>query len=72
MNASGKLNTCKSNGNSWCLHQKTSGGRVRNVYAIYLLLGYSPEKFGLIPYNIMKSHGFMIKASVVEDEHASY
>ena len=72
MNASGKLNTCKSNGNFWCLHRKTSGGRVRNAYAIYLLLGYSPEKFGLIPYNIINSHEFMIKASAVKDEHASY
>ena len=53
MNASGKPNTCKSNGNFWCLHRKTSGERVRNAYAICLLLGYSPEKFGLIPYNII-------------------
>ena len=30
----------------------TSGARVRNAYATYLLLEYSPEKFGLILYNI--------------------
>ena len=50
----------------------TSGARVRNAYAICLLLGYSPEKFGLIPYNIKIPHGFLIKASVVKDEQASY
>ena len=50
----------------------TSGARVRNAYATYLLLEYSPEKFGLIPYNIMNSQDFMIKASAVKDEHAAY
>ena len=50
----------------------TSGARVRNAYATYLLLEYSPEKFGLILYNIINSHEYMIKASAVKDEHASY
>ncbi len=43
-----------------------------NAYTIYLLQEDSPEKFGLIPHGITRSHGFVIKASVVEDEYASY
>ncbi len=39
----------------------TSGERVRNTYATYPELRDSPEKFGLMPYNIMNSHVFMIK-----------
>ena len=35
----------------------TTGARVRNAYATYLLLGYSPEKFGLIPHSTIQSHG---------------
>ena len=50
----------------------TSGGRVRNAYATYLLLEYSPEKFGLILNNIIKSHVFLIKVLTVKDGHASY
>ncbi len=50
----------------------TTGARVSNAYTIYLLQGDSPEKFGLIPHGIIESHGFIIKASVVKDEYASY
>jgi hypothetical protein len=50
----------------------TSGARVSNAYAIYLLLEYSPEKFGLILYNIFKFHDLLIKVLTVKDEHASY
>ncbi len=39
----------------------TSGERVRNTYATYPELRDSPEKFGLIPYNIKIPHGFLIK-----------
>ena len=39
----------------------TSGERVRNAYATYLLLRDSSEKFELIPYNILKLHGLKIK-----------
>jgi hypothetical protein len=38
-----------------------TGARVRNAYATYLILGYSPEKFGLIPHSIIGSHGLIIK-----------
>ena len=51
MNASGGLNTCKSNGNG-SFGKPTSGERVRNAYATYLQLGHSPKKFGLIPHNL--------------------
>ena len=50
----------------------TTGARVSNAYATYLLQGNSPEKFGLILHNIFLVHMIKIKASVVKDEHASY
>ncbi len=62
MNASGRLNTCKSRGNREKLaFLLTTGARVRNAYAIYLLLRDSPEKFGLIPYSMMTWHQDIIK-----------
>ncbi len=69
MNASGRLNTCKSNGKVQ-LAGHTSGGRVRNAYATYLLLEDSPEKSGLILHNIIERHLLMIKAPAVKDGHA--
>ncbi len=45
---------------------------MRNAYAIYLLQGNSPEKFGLMPHSILESHGFDIKVPTVKDEHASH
>ena len=62
MNASGRPYTCKSRGNRRKLaFSLTTGARVRNTYATYLLLGDSPEKFGLIPHSISISHDFEIK-----------
>lgn len=49
-----------------------TGARVRNAYAIYLLQGDSPEKFGLIPHSIMSWHQHIIKVTTVKDEHASH
>ena len=73
MNASGRLNTRKSNGNIEKLASlMTSGERVRNTYATYLLQGDSPEKSGLIPHNISNSHVFEIKTPVVKDGHAAH
>jgi hypothetical protein len=69
MNASGRLNTCKSRGIAAMLE---TGARVRNAYAIYLLQGDSPEKFGLIPHSICNSHESHIKVTTVKDEHASH
>ena len=62
MNASGRPNTCKSRGSTIKLALLVAtGARVRNAYATYPVLGYSPEKFGLIPHSIIESHGLMIK-----------
>ncbi len=47
-----------------------SGARVSNAYATYLLLGDSPEKFGLIPYSTTVSHDFVVKDLSVKDGHA--
>ena len=60
MNASGRLNTCKSNGNS-PFGELTSGKRVRNTYATYPFLGDSPKKFGLISHSIAVWHQAVIK-----------
>ena len=49
-----------------------TGARVRNAYAIYLLLRDSPEKFGLIPYSMFEWHRLNIKDLLVKDEHASH
>ena len=69
MNASGRLNTCKSRGIVAILE---TGARVRNAYAIYLLQRDSPEKFGLIPHSVLNRHRFITKVTTVKDEHASY
>ena len=59
MNASGRPNTCKSRGNIEKLaFLMTTGARVRNAYATYLLLEDSPKKFGLTLHSIIISHDF--------------
>ena len=69
MNASGRPNTCKSNGRFF-FGGTESGARVRNAYATYPLLGDSPEKFGLIPHGILRWHLKRIKDLSVKDGHA--
>jgi hypothetical protein len=69
MNASGRPNTCKSNGIRDFGFDE-SGARVRNAYATYLLQGDSPGKLGLIPHGIFISHGIYIKDLSVIDGHA--
>ena len=69
MNASGRLNTCKSRGRVAILE---TGARVRNAYAIYLLQRDSPEKFGLIPHSVLSWHQLTTKVTTVKDEHASH
>ncbi len=49
-----------------------TGARVRNAYAIYLLQGNSPEKFGLMPHGITTWHQDVIKVPTVKDEYASH
>ncbi len=69
MNASGRLNTCKSRG-SMVFGPMATGGRVSNAYATYLLQKNSPEKFGLILHGTIKSHDFIVKDLSVKDGHA--
>ena len=69
MNASGRLNTCKSRGR---VAIPETGARVRNAYATYLSQGDSPEKFGLIPHGIIGWHHLIIKVTTVKDGHASH
>ena len=71
MNASGRLNTCKSRGSTVAILVAT-GKRVRNTYATYLLLGDSLLKRRLIPHNIDDWHQLMIKDLLVRDWRASY
>jgi len=47
-----------------------TGARVRNTYAIYLVLGHNFEKSLLIPNNVIKWHHLIIKVPAVRDEHA--
>ncbi len=71
MNASDRPNTCKSRGNrKVAILWLTTGARVSNTYATYLLQGDSPEKSGLIPHNTMIPHGMIVKDSLVADGHA--
>jgi hypothetical protein len=68
MNASGRLNTCKSRGSrSVAIQMLATGKRVRNTYRTFLRAGNSPEKFGLIPHSILKRHLFSIKDLSLED-----
>ena len=60
MNASGRLNTCKSRG-SIVFGLMATGARVRNAYATYLIQEDSPKKFGLILHGIVNSHDETIK-----------
>ena len=73
MNASGRLNTCKSWGSMVVAIQlMATGKRVRNTYAIYPELVNSPPKGGLIHRNIIEWHHFVIKAPAVLDERAPH
>jgi hypothetical protein len=70
MNASGRPNTCKSNGRRAAM-PGGSGARVRNAYATYPLQGDNPGKPGLIPHNTGGPHGHIVKVATVADGHAS-
>ena len=71
MNASGRLNTCKSRGSrSVAIQMLATGKRVRNTYATFPLLGNSPGKLGLIPHIILVGHPTDIKVLTVTDGRA--
>ena len=66
MNASGRLNTCKSRGiERVAILLSATGGRVRNAYATYLIQGDNLSKGRLIPHNITLRHLRVIKSSEV-------
>jgi hypothetical protein len=48
-----------------------TSARVRNTYAIYLVLGHNFEKSWLIPHKTIEWHHLVVKAQAVQDEHAS-
>ena len=60
MNASGRPNTCKSDGIEE-LASHESGARVRNTYVTYLYQGDSLSKERLSPHKITMWHHKMIK-----------
>ena len=65
MNASDRLNTCKSRGSGLVATlMPATGARVSNTYATYLKQGDNPEKFGLIPRNITVGHLMVIKGAI--------
>ena len=58
MNASDRLNTCKSRGSTGVAIQLVAtGARVSNAYATYLSEGDNPAKVGLIPHKTGVPHG---------------
>ena len=62
MNASGRLNTCKSRGSMMVAIQlMATGGRVRSAYATYLIQGDNLPKGRLTPHNISDRHLLEIK-----------
>ena len=66
MNASGRLNTCKSRGSrDVAIHLLATGARVRNAYATYLIQGDNLSKERLTPHNITDRHLSVIKSSEV-------
>ena len=72
MNASYRLNTCKSRGNMGvAIRLMATGARVRNTYPICPLLRHSPLKDGLIPDGFLLPHGGKNKDSSAMDEDAS-
>ena len=60
MNASGRLNTCKSRGSTSSNTLVATGARVSNTYATYPVQGDNPEKFGLIPHKDTEKASFYI------------
>ena len=49
-----------------------TGARVRNTYAICLVLEHSPRKRRLILHTVLLAPASKMKAPAVQDEHASH
>ena len=71
MNASYRLNTCKSRGIAGvAIPLAATGARVSNTYPTCPDLGDSPLKGGLIPDVVMLRHLFITKDSSAKDGDA--
>ena len=72
MNASYRLNTCKSRGSMGvATPPMATGARVRNAYPTYPWLGDSPPKDGLIPDGVLGPHGPWTKGFPAMDGDAT-
>ena len=69
MNASYRLNTCKSRGSRVAI-PLTTGARVSNTYPTFPLLGDSLSKERLIPDSTIDRHLFIVKDLLVMDGDA--
>ena len=65
MNASGRPNTCKSNGIG-AFGRRESGARVRNAYATHPVLRESRWKRRVIPHEAGCGHPLPVKAAMRE------
>ena len=71
MNASYRLNTCKSRGSGVvAIQSPATGARVSNTYPTYRLLGDSLSKERLTPDSMVRLHDDTIKDSSVIDGDA--
>ena len=71
MNAGGRLNTCKSDGNApVAILVATSGGWVRNAYATCPLLEDNVVKTAIIFHVHAGGHPLVCKDSLIRDGHA--
>ena len=68
MNASGRPNTCKSNGTCF---GRYSGARVSNAYAICPWEGDSLGKPGVIPHKVAVLPNIATKVEAPKDKRAS-
>ena len=70
MNASYRLNTCKSRGFNGACSSETTGARVSNAYPTCPSYWYSLPKGRLIPNNIFEFPDLNMKAPAMKDGDA--
>ena len=72
MNASYRLNTCKSRGSTGvAIPWVATGARVSNAYPTWPIVGNSPAKVGLMPYVFLSEHFMRNKDLSLWDGDAS-
>ena len=73
MNASDRLNTCKSRGSGGAaMLLPATGARVSNTYGTCPQQGDKRKKFRLIPRNTAEGHPSAVKDSSAADGHAAH